>query len=95
MRYKIALILAASIGATASAYTPTAEAAGVYVGIGLPVPAYARPVVAVVPAAGIFYGPAPYYGAGYYFGGYRRYGHGYYGYARPRFGYRRWGYHWR
>jgi hypothetical protein len=92
MRYKLALILAVSIGAAASVYTPTAEAR-VYVAVRPPVPVFARPVVPAAPGAGIYYGAAPYFGAGYYLGGYRRYGYGYHGFPRLGYGYRRWGYH--
>jgi hypothetical protein len=86
MSYRTALILAASIGAAASVYTPKAEAAGVW--IAPPVAVYAPPVI----AAGYF-GPRRYWGAGYYFGGYPRYGRGFYGYGHAGFGYRHWGYH--
>ncbi|HSY08184.1 MAG TPA: hypothetical protein VK820_06580 [Steroidobacteraceae bacterium] len=90
MRYKLALILAASLGAAASVYARPAEAR-VYVGVGLPVPVYAPPVVAAYPGPG-YYGPGPYYGTGYFLGGYRgNFGRGFYRYPRLGFGYRHWG----
>jgi hypothetical protein len=84
MRYKLALILALSIGAAASVYAPTAEAR-VVVAVGLPLAVYAPPFA--VPAARV-YGAAPYYGAAFYLGGFRRFG--YYGYPHRGFGSRDW-----
>jgi hypothetical protein len=84
MRYVTALVLAMVIGAAASLYTPSAQAAGVYVGIGLPVPA-------VVPAAPAYYpyAPAPYVGIGFVGPRFWGYGYrGYYGYAHPGYFYR-------
>jgi hypothetical protein len=78
MRYITALVLAMSLGAAASLYTPGAQAAGVYVGIGLPVP-----VVSIAPH---FYAGLPWYGPGYYGPHYWGYGHAFYGYGRG-FGY--------
>jgi hypothetical protein len=92
MRYKLALILAVSIGAAASVYTPTAEAR-VYVAVRPPVPVFVRPAVPAIAGAGIYYGAAPYFGAGYYLDGYRRYGYGYHGFPHLGYGYRRWGHH--
>ena len=75
MRYAKALVLTVVFGAAACLYTPNAKAAGVYVGIGLPVAA----AVPVVPA---YYPYAwhPYIGFGY--GGPRFWGYGYRGYYR-------------
>ena len=75
-----ALALTAALGIAATGFTKPAEA-GVYVGVGLPVPAVA-PVVAYPP--GVY---APYYygyGAPYY------YGPGFvgFGYRGPAFGFR-------
>lgn len=75
MRYATALVVALLVGAAASLYTPSAHAAGVYVGIGLPVPA----VVPVVPPY-YPYARAPYVGIGYV--GPRFWGYGYRGYYR-------------
>jgi hypothetical protein len=92
MRYRTALILAAAIGAAASVYTPSADAA--VVAVARPVPVYARHWGPPVPTVGAYFGPAPYWwGAGYYFGGYRRFGGGFYRYGHPGFGYGHWGYH--
>ncbi len=74
------------VGAAASLYTPSAKAAGVYVGIGLPVPA----VVPVVPAYYPYVRP-PYVGIGYVgprfrgpgYWGYHHYGHPGYLYRGP------------
>jgi hypothetical protein len=84
MRYKLAVILALSIGAAASVYAPTAEAR-IVVAVGLPVPVYAPSFA--VPVARV-YGAAPYYGAAQYVAGYRRFG--YYGYPHWAFGPRHW-----
>ena len=80
MRYITALVLALSHGAAASLYTPSAQAAGVYVGVGAPVP-----VVSVAPR---FYAAWPWYAPGYYGPRYWGwgYGHAFYGYGRG-FGY--------
>lgn len=51
MRYATALVAALALGATASLYTPRADA-GVVVSVGIPVPVVAPAVVAT---------PAPYY----------------------------------
>jgi len=75
MRYATALVVALLVGAAASLYTPSARAAGVYIGIGLPVPA----VVPVVPPY-YPYARAPYVGIGYV--GPRFWGYGYRGYYR-------------
>jgi hypothetical protein len=86
MRYVTALVLAIVIGAAASLYTPSAQAAGVYVGIGLPVP-----VPGVVPAVPAYYpyAPAPYIGVGFVGPRFWGYGYrGYYGYAHPGYFYR-------
>jgi hypothetical protein len=78
-----ALALTATVGVAAVGYTKPAEA-GVYVGVGLPVPAVvAAPVVAYPPAvyAPYYYG----YGAPYYYGpGFVGFG----GYRGPAFGFR-------
>jgi hypothetical protein len=84
MRYATALVVAVLVGAAASLYTPSAQAAGVYVGIGLPVPA-------VVPAVPAYYpnAPVPYVGIGYV--GPRFWGYGYrdhYHYGHPGYFYR-------
>jgi len=82
MRYATALVLTVLIGAAASLYTPSAKAAGVYVGIGLPV------VAPVVPAY-YPYGRAPYVGFGYVGPRFWGYGYrGYYHYGRPGYFYR-------
>jgi hypothetical protein len=84
MRYVTALVLTVLVGAAASLYTPSAQAAGVYVGIGLPVPAVVLPATAYYP-----YAPAPFVGIG--FAGPRFWGYGYrgyYGYAHPGYFYR-------
>jgi hypothetical protein len=84
MRYVTALILAVVIGAAASLYTPSAQAAGVYVGIGLPVPAVVPAVPAYYP-----YAPAPYVGIGIVGPRFWGYGYrGYSGYAHPGYFYR-------
>jgi len=88
MRIGTALVLTGLIGASASLYTPKAEA-GVYVGVGIPAPVVVAPRV-VVPE---YYGPRvvvtdPYVGYvrprvwGY--GGWR---YGYRGYAHHGWGY--------
>ncbi len=69
MRYVSALVVTLLVGAAASLYAPGARAAGVSVGIGLPVPA-------IVPAY-YPYAPAPYVGIGYV--GPRFWGYGYRG----------------
>ena len=84
MRFATALALTVLVGAAASLYTPSAQAAGVYVGIGLPVPAVAPVVPAYYP-----YPQAPYVGIGYV--GPRFWGHGYrgsYHYGHPGHFYR-------
>ena len=50
MRYVSALLLALTIGAAASLYTPAARAAGVYLGVGLAAPVFAAPVAAGIAA---------------------------------------------
>jgi hypothetical protein len=84
MRYATALVLTILVGAAASLYTPSAKAAGVYVGIGLPVAA----VVPVVPAYYPYARPA-YLGFGYVGPRYWGYGHrGYFHYGHPGYFYR-------
>jgi hypothetical protein len=88
MRYVTALVLAVVIGVAASLYTPSAQAGGVYVGIGLPVPAVVPAVPAYYPYA-YPYAPAPYVGIGYV--GPRFWGYGYrgfYRYGHPGYFYR-------
>ena len=73
-----ALALTAAVGVAAIGYTKPAEA-GVYVGVGLPVPALvAPPVVGYSSPVGVYapyyYGRPYYYGPGY---GFRGYGGGY------------------
>lgn len=93
MRYITALVAAASIGAAISLYTPAADAAGIYVGVGVPAPLTA-PVYApgwVAPA--YYYGYPRAYVGGYYYGprywGYRHayFPHGYAGHAFVARGY--------
>jgi len=55
MRYLPGLVLALTVGAASSLYTPSALAAGVYVGVGVPAPAIVAPVPVVAP---YYYGPA-------------------------------------
>ena len=81
MRYITALVLALSIGAAASFYAPSAQAAGVYVGGGLPAPVYGPPVAVGLPIAPRFYAGMPWYGPAYY-------GPRFWGYGHPYFGYR-------
>jgi hypothetical protein len=79
MRYATALVAALALGASASLYTPSAEA-GVVVGIGLPVPIVAprvayypygpAPVIGIGPAFGYRFGPA-FYGRGFVGPGFR------------------------
>ncbi len=79
MRYITALILVLSLGAAASLYTPSAQAAGVYVGIGVP-----APVVSIAPR---YYVARPWFAPAYYgphFWGYRHAYWGYHGFARHR-----------
>ena len=45
MRYLPGLVLALTVGAASSLYTPSAHAAGVYVGVGVPAPAIAAPLL--------------------------------------------------
>jgi hypothetical protein len=99
MRYAAALVLTSLVGAAASLYTPSAQA-GVYVGIGLPVPVVAPPVAVSAPVAPAYYpyAPAAYVGVGYrgpVWGGYGYgrwgYGPGYRFYGHPGYGYRGWG----
>jgi hypothetical protein len=75
MRKPIALVATLVICAAASLYAPGARAAGVYVGIGLPVPAVVPAVPAYYP-----YAVAPYVRVGY--AGPRFWGYGYPGYYR-------------
>jgi hypothetical protein len=74
-----ALALTAALGVAAMGYTRSADA-GVYVGVGLPVPVVAYPA-----AVGVY---APYYyGRPYYYGpGFVGYGYGFRGYG---YGFRR------
>jgi hypothetical protein len=74
-----ALALTAALGVAAMGYTKSADA-GVYVGVGLPVPVVAPPVVAYPAAVGVY---APYYyGRPYYYGpGFVGYGYGFRGYG--------------
>jgi hypothetical protein len=84
MRYATAFVLTVLVGAAAGLYTPSAQAAGVYVGIGLPVPIIAPAAPAYYP-----YAPAPYVGLGYVGPGLWGYGYrGYYRYAHPGYFYR-------
>jgi hypothetical protein len=84
MRYAKALVLTALVGAAASLYTPSAQAAGVYVGIGLPVPAGVPVVPAYYP-----YAQPPYVGIGYVGPRFWGYGYrGYYHYGHPGYFYR-------
>jgi hypothetical protein len=83
MRYLPGLVLAVTVGAATSLYTPSAHAAGVYVGVGIPAPVIAAPFPIVAP---YYYGPRAHYW-GYW--GYDRFAHGYrhgywggYGYHR-------------
>ena len=90
MRYITALVVALAIGAAASLYTPSAQAGGLYVGVGVPA------VVLAPPWFGAGYYPPRYwgYGPGYYGPGY--YGHGFYGHGyafRRPVGYGFRGYH--
>jgi hypothetical protein len=84
MRYITALLLALSLGAAASLYTPGAQAAGVYVGVGVPAAVYAPPVVAVRIRPRYYAAPI-WFGAGTIGPRYWGYNHAYYGY---RYGYR-------
>ncbi|MFI4896037.1 MAG: hypothetical protein ACHP9W_06925 [Steroidobacterales bacterium] len=93
MRYIPALLLALSIGAAASLYTPAAQAAGFYVGVGLPSPAFAAPLaagVAIAPRHVVLpaYAVAPPW-FGYFGPRYWGYGHGFYAYRHGGWGYRR------
>jgi hypothetical protein len=96
MRYATALVITALVGVAASLYAPGAQAAGVYVGVGLPVPVAAPvTVAAAVPVFPRYYpyvrGPyfAPYFGIGYVGPRYWGYGYrGYYHYGRPGYFYR-------
>jgi hypothetical protein len=100
MRYVKALALTGLIAGAASLYTPSAQA-GVYVGVGLPVPVIAPRVVASVPVGPAYapYAPVGYVGVGYRGPGWgpdRGYGRWGYrgGYGHPGYGYRGgWGYH--
>jgi hypothetical protein len=88
MRLAAALVVTGLIGASATLYTPKAEA-GVYVGIGIPAPVVVAPRVVVH----AYYGPrvvvgyprvgypAPY---GWGYGGWR---YGYHGYAHAGLAY--------
>ena len=78
MRYLPGLVLALTVGATMSLYTPSAHAAGVYVGVGIPAPVIAAPVPVVAP---YYYGPHVWFGPGYY-------GPRFWGYGRVAYGYR-------
>jgi hypothetical protein len=81
MRYLPGLVLALTIGAATTLYTPSAHAAGVYVAVGIPAPVIVAP-----------YGPRVWFGPGYYgprYWGYGRFAYGYrhgywggYGYRR-------------
>jgi hypothetical protein len=100
MRFATVLVLTGLIGAAASVYTPTAQA-GVYVGVRVPVPVIAPPVVVApvvsVPIPRVYYAapPVPYvaigwrgpgWGYGYGHWGYHGYGHGRYEFrGRPGF----------
>lgn len=98
MRYLTALVLTGLVGAAASVYTPSAQA-GVYVGVGLPIPVIAPRVVVNAPVGPAYYpyAPGPYVGVGYRgpgYGGAWGYGHGYRGNWHPGYAYRGgWGYH--
>jgi hypothetical protein len=83
VRYVTALMVTVLIGTAASLYTPSAQAAGVYVGVGLPVPVVAPPVVAGVPVLPAYY---PYASVPIW-------GYGYRGWGYPGWSYRGWGYH--
>jgi hypothetical protein len=83
MRYLPGLVLALTVGAAASLYTPSAHAAGIYVGVGVPV------------VAPYYYGPHIWFGPGYYGPRYWGYGHAAYGFRhgfRGGYGYGH-GYH--
>jgi hypothetical protein len=97
MRYLPALVLALTVGAAASLYTPSANA-GVYVGVGLPAPVVTAPGAAPAVVAGVgfapwYYGPRAWFGPAYY--GPRAWGYGHaYGYwGGYRHGYWGGGYH--
>jgi hypothetical protein len=84
MRYLTALVLAVLVGVGASLYTPSVQAAGVYVGVGVPVPAVVLPAPAYYPNA-----PAPYVGFGFVGPRFWGYGYrGYYHYGHPGYFYR-------
>ncbi len=91
MRYLPGLVLAVTVGAASSVYTPSARAAGVYIGIGIPAPVIAAPVPVAAP---FYYAPRAWFGPGYYYGPHD-WDHGRYGY-RHRYGYHRgyWGGYW-
>ena len=78
MRYLPGLVLALTVGAAASFYTPSARAAGVYVGVGIPAPVIAAPAPVMAP---YYYGPHVWFGPGYY-------GPRFWGYGRVAYGYR-------
>jgi hypothetical protein len=95
MRLATALVLTGLIGASATLYTPKAEA-GVYVGIGIPAPVVVAPRV-VAPVVPTYYGYGPYYGPRVAVGyprigypvrgwGYGGWGYSYHGYAHPGWG---------
>src|SRR3569833_441022 len=96
MRPATALVLTGLIGASASLYTPKAEA-GVYVGIGIPAPVVVAPrVVAPVPVVPAYYGSPAHYGPPAYYGPRVVVGYPRYVYPAPRvWGYGGWryGYH--
>jgi hypothetical protein len=69
MRYAETLIIAASIGLSAGAVSPSAHA-GVVIGVSIPVPVVAAVAVATVPVAPLYVNP--YYRCGYR-AGYRSY----------------------
>jgi len=98
MRLATALVVTGLIGASASLYTPKAEA-GVYIGVGIPAPVVVAPRV-VVPAPVVYpyYGPRVVVGYPRYvypaprvwaYGGWRYGYHGYYGHPGWAYG----GYH--
>jgi hypothetical protein len=78
MRYLPGLVLALTVGAATSLYTPAAQATGVYVGVGIPAPAIVAPVPVVAP---YYYGPRVWFAPGYF-------GPHYWGYGRIGYGYR-------
>jgi hypothetical protein len=89
MRYGTGLIIALSLGAAASLFTPRAKA-GVYVGVGAPAPVYATPAPLCAPGyyAPGYWGPAALCGPAYLGARYWGPRHGYWGRAYWAHGYR-------